>query len=843
MGSDNWRQGWGGRLSYENLDSVLLQLRAFGLDVESIGPQDINTAKPIKCKEINGDREKRCWYWLSDIELRGKDGVPRWYVTGGFGIYRGAENYRDKIKLHKVEISPEQRLAMAERHKAVMKRTKALREAEAKRAAVKAQHCWSKYLPEGTSPYLDRKQVPAYGLRFAPHCIGTFAVPMQDTSGRVWGLQIIRGGERNNKLEKEYWPKGLDKVGHFHLLGVPRAGGVALVAEGYATAATVHRESGHIPTAVAFDAGNLLHVAKALATAYPGIRLVIVADDDYRQKHVACGNTTAVAVPACEHCGEPHGLKNPGVDHAKAAAHAVGGEVLVPEWPFDRCGKKLTDFNDLATHAQGGSHHVRGQIHDALHCAGLTERSAEATAAAPPAATGEGGARRAAVSIMGINALVERFIPIDDGTGDAVFDTWTQRLVLKKQMIALLAAGLKLDDVKRHPTWISRGSYYLDEVGFDPAGTDTKLKINTWTGWPSEPKRGECELALDLLRHLVSGEENSEEVFDWILRWLAYPLQHPGAKMQTALVVHGPQGTGKSILFEAVAKIYGDYSMILNQGAIEDKFNSDWAARKLFVVADEIVARQDMHHIKNLLKGFITQEWIRVNPKNLPAYREKNHMNMVFLSNERQPLVLESDDRRHCVIWTTPPLGKDYYDQLGEELENGGIAALHDYLMNVELGDFKPWSKPPMTRSKESLAELGRPSVERFVRAWQRLEVEARNGDPLPFVPCQCSDLYDAYRKWCQKVGTRETGAQHLNDYCDRIPGWNAARSEATWNNFQDKKTKNRRMVVPDPVSVASAAVHEPGGRQPELVRERFASKKDWLTAGHFAFIGALSND
>ena len=30
----------------------------------------------------------------------------------------------------------------------------------------------------------------------------------------------------------------------------------------------------------------------------------------------------------------------------------------------------------------------------------------------------------------------------------------------------------------------------------------------------------------------------------WVLRWLAYPLQHPGAKMRTAMVVHGDEGSG-----------------------------------------------------------------------------------------------------------------------------------------------------------------------------------------------------------------------------------------------------------------------------------------------------------
>jgi putative DNA primase/helicase len=831
-------EGGAGRLNYVNYDDVLLQLQAFGLQVDHL---QVNTNRPVRCKETQGDREKRGWYWLTDIELRDEAGTASLYITGGFGIWRGAENFRGKVKLsRRLDVTREQLQAMAERHRAIVKRAKAERLAEAKRAAARAQKAWAAYLPDGESPYLVAKQVAAYGVRFSPSGNGTLAVPMQDTSGRIWGLQIIRA-EARSQLAKEYWPKGLEKVGHFHLLGAPRAGGVTLIAEGYATAATAYSQGGGVPVAVAFDAGNLIHVAKALVAAYPGIRLGFLADDDYRQKcrQRDCGKYTHVEEPTCEHCGAEHGQKNPGVEAAKAAAHAVNGFVLIPQWPFDRANAKITDYNDLACHPQGGAHHVRAQLLAGLTEAGAVDKLAGLTA---PSAQhgGEGDSRKAAVSVMALDALVERFIPIDDGTGETVFDTWSQKLVLKKQMVALLAAGLKLDDVKRHPMWINRGSYYLDQVGFDPAGTDTRLKINTWKGWPSKPQRGECELALDLLRHLCQGEENSEEIFDWVIRWLAYPLQHPGAKMQTALVVHGPQGTGKSIIFEAIARIYGDYSMVLNQGAIEDKFNSDWAARKLFIVADEIVARQEMHHIKNLLKGFITQEWIRVNPKNLPAYRERNHMNMVFLSNERQPLVLENDDRRHCVIWTSPPLDQDYYSRLGAELANGGLAALHQYLLDVDLGDFKPWTKPPMTKSKGDLIDYGRNSVDRFVRDWQNLDIEGRDGKPLPFCPCLGSDLYAAYRKWCHANGERELAAKHLTGHCKKIRGWSAGENQNTWDNFRDRQNKIRRMVVPSATDMAESLKRCATGTQAALQPDRAVTKRDWLTQSFFAFHDAL---
>lgn len=97
--------------------------------------------------------------------------------------------------------------------------------------------------------------------------------------------------------------------------------------------------------------------------------------------------------------------------------------------------------------------------------------------------------------------------------------------------------------------------------------------------------------------------------------------------------------------------IYGQYGRIIDQSAIEDKFN-DWASRKLFLIADEVVARSGLWHIKNMLKGFITGRWIRINPKQVAAHDERNHVNMVMLTNDGLPTIIETGDRRYLVIWT-----------------------------------------------------------------------------------------------------------------------------------------------------------------------------------------------
>jgi hypothetical protein len=102
------------------------------------------------------------------------------------------------------------------------------------------------------------------------------------------------------------------------------------------------------------------------------------------------------------------------------------------------------------------------------------------------------------------------------------------------------------------------------------------------------------------------------------------------------------------------------------------------------ILAEEVVTRAEMWHIKNELKELVTGEWVRVNPKGIAAYRQRNQINIVFSSNEHQPLPIENDDRRHCVIWTPDPVGREFYEEVREEIANGGIEAFYHHLLNLD---------------------------------------------------------------------------------------------------------------------------------------------------------------
>ena len=178
------------------------------------------------------------------------------------------------------------------------------------RAAVRAAEIWAAAVDidaEHRSPYLERKGVKAYGVRVQPN--GTLIVPLRDGTGKLWTVQFILPQKPAKGPEKPLMRDGR-KQGCWHMLGDPQGASVLLLAEGYATAASLHEATGR-PVAMGVDAGNLADVAKALRELYPLALLTVCADDDLGNQETKGANSGRAKATAC--------------------AKAVGGALAFPQ--------------------------------------------------------------------------------------------------------------------------------------------------------------------------------------------------------------------------------------------------------------------------------------------------------------------------------------------------------------------------------------------------------------------------------------------------------------------------------------------------------------------------------
>ena len=165
---------------------------------------------------------------------------------------------------------------------------------------------------------------------------------------------------------------------------------------------------------------------------------------------------------------------------------------------------------------------------------------------------------------------------------------------------------------------------------------------------------------------------------------------------------------------------------------------------------------------------------------------------MIFLSNEVMPAVLERDDRRHMVVWTPEKMDPRFYETVRIEIENGGVEALHHFLLNVQLGDFKPWTQPLMTKAKADLIDISLGGSERFVNEWLGKMM------PLPVCACRSEDLYDAFRHWCQRNGAK--GPQLAVFVAEAV------------KRMKGSKDRRRHYVGDDSTSTRQSTIVFPGG-------------------------------
>ena len=296
--------------------------------------------------------------------------------------------------------------------------------------------------------------------------------------------------------------------------------------------------------------------------------------------------------------------------------------------------------------------------------------------------------------------------------------------------------------------WIAsekRRTVRAEEVVFDPTAACGPNCINLYGGLEMVPIKGQFQPIVELLEHLCNGDIG---VRDWVIDWVAWPLQNPGAKIPTSIIMHGDEGSGKNLFWEIITAIYGEYASVVGQDQLEDKFN-DYLSRKLLIIFDEVLSRQEMRHLKGKLKAMISGKTIQINTKMMPVRTEANHVNTVFLSNELQPNALDSSDRRYCVIWTPEKREQAFYQDVVKCLAAGGREAFLHWLLERDLSRFDPYAPPPVTTAKTNLIDLSRPNPERWYLEWSQGHLS------VPYHSCSSAQAFRLYRRWCQIEGEK----------------------------------------------------------------------------------------
>lgn len=255
---------------------------------------------------VVGDKSntKNGWYVLH------LDGIP----SGAFGSWK--MNFsstwcaKSRSLMRPEEISEHRR-----RIDKVCRQREQVKKQEQYRAAKRAHEIWrTSKSADPLHPYLQMKRITPFVARQRGNAL---VLPVIDCGMQIHSLQFI------NQDGSKLLLSGGAKKGHFIPITPLSPNSIILLAEGYATSATLAQNYPDKSVIAAIDAGNLESVAIAIRRSFPNKEIIICADDDRRISG------------------------NPGITKGRQAAITVGAKFAAPQWP-EGAPDSLTDFNDLA---------------------------------------------------------------------------------------------------------------------------------------------------------------------------------------------------------------------------------------------------------------------------------------------------------------------------------------------------------------------------------------------------------------------------------------------------------------------------------------------------------------
>lgn len=303
-------------------------------------------------------------------------------------------------------------------------------------------------------------------------------------------------------------------------------------------------------------------------------------------------------------------------------------------------------------------------------------------------------------------------------------------------------------------------------VAFAPGDTHPITqdgRLNLWHGLAVEPRPGNVKPWHQFLQYFFGGNAEKIRFFE---SWVAFPLQHPGAKLLSACFFWGRQGAGKTFMGDVVRGLYGRHGY---QASVQDLDRwTSWLRDKAFVVGNELAGGDRRAHAE-MIKTWITDPTIRTEAKGENAIVVDNHVNFMFNSNEPSAVLVSQDDRRFFVHQAPTPTADDEAFMTGPfrdwVFSSDGPAALLHYLLALDLKSFNPRARPPETTDKAYVRETSRTDVQDWLHHIREGEEKPRSLGGRDLVTA--TELRVAYE--ASGVSNRPIGASTMGVEAGRI--------------------------------------------------------------------------
>jgi Family of unknown function (DUF5906) len=265
--------------------------------------------------------------------------------------------------------------------------------------------------------------------------------------------------------------------------------------------------------------------------------------------------------------------------------------------------------------------------------------------------------------------------------------------------------------------WPGRRQYLGRGIVFEPGGpldiTDDML--NLWRGFGIKPKQGDWSLMRNHIFNVMCSGRQTD--FVYLLKWMAYAVQHPNEPIGVAVAFRGAQGAGKGVVARTFGKFFGKHFVhIANGDQLTGRFNASLAT-SCAVFLDEALWAGDKKG-EGVLKALITEPRLQLEAKFKDPIMVDNRLRIMVASNNDWMVPVVIGDRRWFVLDVPDTYAgtthKPYWDALYAEIENGGAAAMFYFLLTIDLSGFDVRAVPH-TAAKAQQQALGLTGTEAWL--------------------------------------------------------------------------------------------------------------------------------
>ena len=215
-------------------------------------------------------------------------------------------------------------------------------------------------------------------------------------------------------------------------------------------------------------------------------------------------------------------------------------------------------------------------------------------------------------------------------------------------------------------------------------GKDAGDHFNLFQGFAVEPADGDCSLYLDHIRNNICSAD--DELYDYIIHWMADAIQNPSSRPGVALAIRGQQGVGKGVFVSMFAKLFGPHFIQVTQSNhLVGNFNGH-QKDKLLVFADEAFWAGNKQ-AEGVLKGLVTEDTLSIEMKGVDVGQFPNFIRLILATNNDWVVPASAEQRRFVVIDASAARIQDtaYFGAIIHQMENGGLEALMYHLLSVDL--------------------------------------------------------------------------------------------------------------------------------------------------------------